>query len=411
MREMVAILTKYGRMKRLRKKTAGAAEEEQVDAFLTFDIVQSGLVILLLLVLGEWLSDKMKGAVPSILVAGILYMICCWCGVLPVGLPDTAGLATLCPVAIMLMITSMGASMSLSEFAANWRVVALSAISFCMQVAVLFLVIGSLFGLNTAVGALPGGAAVALIVQEKARQLGHDQLIVLSVLLLSVQALVASPVAVWGVRREARTLLSHDCELHEMEVPAAQKQRRSAPDSQFMLLCKLYAAAWLAGRIEMTTGISRYILCLLLGVALGAIGFLGKNSLAGTKSEGFILFLMFSMVLSGFSSATPEMFLQMLPVLLAVLACEIGSIALLAPLVGKLLGFSRPMSIALGINIMIGFPLNLMLSREVAGYVTDDAEQQTYIGETIGSKMVIAGLTSTTFLAVVAAGLLSPLMR
>ena len=45
---------------------------------------------------------------------------------------------------------------------------------------------------------------------------------------------------------------------------------------------------------EMLTGISRYILCIFLGVFLAAVGFLDRKELANTKSEGFLYFLIMS---------------------------------------------------------------------------------------------------------------------
>ena len=120
---------------------------------------------------------------------------------------------------------------------------------------------------------------------------------------------------------------------------------------------------------------------------------------------------MMSSILSGFSAATPEKLLQVLPMLAAVLGCEICSIVLFAPLIGRALGFSRVMSIALGVNVMIGFPLNLMLSQEVVGYLTKDPVERIFLTEQLGSKMVIAGLTSTTILATATAGVLISLMH
>lgn len=143
---------------------------------------------------------------PGILLAGVLFVAGCWSGLLPADLQQLAGLAQLTPVAILMTIASMGASMSLRQFAADWRVVAVAAMTYIGQVLAVFLVIGGLFGVNMAVGGLPGGMAAALIVQERARTLGYDQVIVLSVLVLTTQALIGCPVAAACIRREAKRL-------------------------------------------------------------------------------------------------------------------------------------------------------------------------------------------------------------
>ena len=167
-----------------------------METVLEFDVIQSGLALLLFLALGDFLSTLGKGMLPSILVAGLLYTGCSWAGLVPADLFQRAGLSALSSIAMLLLILHMGASMSIKELWANWRVVALATASFVCQLIMLFLVIGGIFGLNVAVGGLPGGSAVAMIVQERARELGYDHIVVLSVLILSVQALVACPMAV-----------------------------------------------------------------------------------------------------------------------------------------------------------------------------------------------------------------------
>ena len=101
---------------------------------LEFDILQSGVVILLLLSAGELLGRLCRGTVPGILLAGVLFVASCWSGLLPADLQQLAGLAQLTPVAILMTIASMGASMSLRQFAANWRVAAVAAMTYIGQV-------------------------------------------------------------------------------------------------------------------------------------------------------------------------------------------------------------------------------------------------------------------------------------
>lgn len=52
---------------------------------LEFDILQSGVVILLLLSAGELLGRLCRGTVPGILLAGVLFVASCWSGLLPGG--------------------------------------------------------------------------------------------------------------------------------------------------------------------------------------------------------------------------------------------------------------------------------------------------------------------------------------
>ena len=83
---------------------------------LEFDVLQSGLVILLLLALGDVLTHFTRGAVPAVLFAGLAYMLCCWAGVLPEDLLESSGLGELPAAVMMMVIVNMGASMDISKF-------------------------------------------------------------------------------------------------------------------------------------------------------------------------------------------------------------------------------------------------------------------------------------------------------
>ena len=149
----------------------------------------------------------------------------------------------------------------------------------------------------------------------------------------------------------------------------------------------------------------------LLGLLLTRLGILGKNELSASKSEGFVFFLLMAVVLAGFSTTTPQMFTQMLPPLLLILFTDLVAITLLSALVGRMLGFSAYMGIALGMNIMIGFPLNMLISQEVIYRLVVDEHKRSLLMSEIGDRMVICGMISVTFLSTTAAGFLVYLMK
>lgn len=379
-----------------------------------FDMIQSGLVLLVFLAAGEWLSRKMKAAVPAVLASGLLFMGSCWLRLVPADLAERSGLTTLAPVIVAMVIVNMGTTTNRRELLKNGRVIALAALSFAGQLLILFLAVGSVLGVNTAVAGLPGGIATNLIIQEKAKSLGYDSLVVLAVLLYTTQGLVACPLVSWMLRKETKRLL--DGKEKESGAAGGKTEGISGTGQKkeltvFFRFLKLFAAAWLASRIEMLTGISRYVFSLFLGVLLGELGFLERGSLDKTQSGGLLNLMMMAMVLGGFSRATPEMFAQALLPLLAVLSCEVGGIFLISRPIGKRLGFSGPMSFAIALNVMVGFPLNLIISEDVIGYLTEDPQEREYLISQIGTKMVLGGFTSTTFLATIAAGVLAQLMR
>lgn len=387
-----------------------------------FDLVQCGLIVLILMVAGEVISHKMHAVIPSILASTTLLMLLVWSHILPADVIETSGLITLASIATMFSIICMGISTKPKELMDNWRVVALSAASYVGQVLILFLVICLIFGSNYAIGALPGGAAVALIIQERAKALGHEDIVVLSVLLVSIQGLVACPIVSIMLKKEIRQmrkdgLLIATASISDSSAPNASSvpdTDSSIPDaspvpdadssvpatatapaapSPLWSLLRLYVVAWISSRLELYTEISRYVYCLLLGVLFAQIGFLPKDEMDRSKSQGFLNLMMLTVLLNGITNATPEMFVDLLFPLICILLVDVVSIFLLSIPLGKLLRFSKPMSFAICLNVMIGFPLNLMLVQDIIDFLVEKPEEKKILNQQIGTKMIIGGFT------------------
>lgn len=376
-----------------------------------FDLIQCGLIILGLMTAGEVISHKLKAAVPSILVSSVLFLLLFWCNLIPQDLIAASGFTHLSTIAMMFIVLSMGLSIDPKELLANWRVAALAAFSYIGQTGVLLLVITFLFDRNTAIGSIPGGAAVSFIVQEHARELGLTYIVVQSVLLVAVQGLVACPIVSAMLRLEIRTLKKTKISFgFSSALPNTPSDCSSVPQntsgSPYLSLLRLYLAAWAASRLELLTGISCYVYCLALGVLLGQIGLLPKDELDCSQSRGFLNLLMMTSIMNGFSNATPELFAALLKPLSCILLVDILSIFLLSLILGRILKFSKPIAFAVCLNVMIGFPLNLMIAQDLIDYLAESAEEHTFLHQQIAVKMVIAGFTSVTFLSTIGAGLL-----
>lgn len=378
-----------------------------------FDMIQCGLIVLFLMAVGEVISHKLKMIIPSLLASAILFLILVWSHIIPVTVIEDSGFLQFTSVAMMLNIVGMGISTNPKELMANWRVVALAASTYAGQTIVLLLVMSLLFGINMALGGLPGGAAVGLIVQEQARALQLNDVVVLSVLVLSVQLLVACPLVSWMLRKEVHRYRTEGLLANGLtEVSAAtDTASRHKANSPYLSLFRLYLVAWIAARLEMYTGLSKYIFCLLLGAILAYIGFFPKDEMERSKSQGLILVMMMSMLFYGFAGATPQMFQDLMLPFICVLIVDVASIFLFSQIFGKMLKFSKPMSFAISLNIMVGYPMNLMLTQDTIDYLIQDEEEKKYLHQHLSTQMVIGGFTSVTILSTVMAGVLVNLMH
>lgn len=378
-----------------------------------FDLIQCGLIVLCMMVAGEVLSHRLKAIVPAILISALLYLALLWCKILPPTLIQDSGLTRLTTIAIMFTIIGMGTSTNPKDLLDNWRVVALAATSYIGQTIITLFVIGSLFNRNLAIGSLPGGAAVALIVQERAKTLGYEQIVLLSVLLLATQSLIACPLVSIMLRKEITRFQKSGnliTGLKNVQETVLDK-RTPKEESPYRALLRLFITAWIASRLELFTGISKYVFCLILGVFLTKSNFLHKDEMDRSKSRGLISLMMMTMVLDGFSIATPQMFIELFTPLACIFIVEVISIFFLSVWFGKFFGFSKEMSFSICLNVMIGFPLNLMLAQDIIDFLVKNPAEKEALNQQIATKMVIGGFTSVTFLSTVTAGLLVSFMN
>ena len=378
-----------------------------------FDIIQSGLVIAALFVLGEVISRKLKAIIPAVLVSGILFMALLWSGLVPADMVERSKLSVLMPVGMMFIILSMGSNTSLKEMIANWRVVLLAAVSYLFELCMIMLVMSLIFDRNMAVAAFPGSSAATLIVQEQARALGYNDCVILSVLLLFLNGMVACPIVGLLIKKEAKRLIDkgipQDSIVHKGSGNALAGQ--SSGGSTYVSFLKFYAAAWVCQRLSGLIGLSPYVLCLVLGVVFSEIGFFRRDEFKRTESGGFLFFIMMAMILNSFSASTPAMLLDVLLPIIVVLCTAVLSLSCASLVMGRILGFSPWMSVALGFNIMVGFPVNLMLSQDMINFLTDDEAERSFLMEQIGNRMVLAGFTSTTFLSNTLGPIVATFMR
>lgn len=381
-----------------------------------FDMIQSGLWVLIIMAVGEALSKKMKAMLPSLMTSSVLFLILTWSGIVPSTIIEDSKLLAFSSVIMMFIVIGMGISMNPKELIENWRVVALSAICYIGQIGILLGVISFIFDRNIALASLPGGAATALIIQERAREFGYEHIVVLSALLLSVQGFVACPLVGWMLRKEIRRYQSENKDTNQLKIETPEKKNQENDISKkngspYWSLLRLYAVAWLASRLELYTGISRYIICLFLGILLKKLSFFRADEMDQSKSYGMFSLILLTSVVNGFSHSTPEIFLQLLGTLGCILLVDVVGIFVLSLLVGKIMKFSRQMSFAIGLNSMIGFPLNMMLAQDIIDFMAASPEENKLLNQQLTSKMVIAGFTSVTLLSTIVAGLLVDLMK
>jgi hypothetical protein len=95
-----------------------------------------------------------------------------------------------------------------------------------------------------------------------------------------------------------------------------------------------------------------------------------------------------------------------LPLLLAFVF-GVAGIASFSALVGKLLGYSIPMSVSIGLTALFGFPGTMILSQEAAKAAGENAEEVAAIEHEILPKMIIAGFATVTITSVIVTSIIA----
>lgn len=159
---------------------------------------------------------------------------------------------------------------------------------------------------------------------------------------------------------------------------------------------------------NVTDGVlNTFVVALLLGIRLRATGVLKPSALAGIDALGLMMISILILVFAPLAGVSPaDVAALAFPLLLAFVFGLLG-ITVFAAAVGKLLGYSVPMSIAIGLTSLYGFPGTLILSQEVARGAGETKEEVAAIEAAILPKMIVAGFATVTITSVVVTSIIS----
>ena len=160
------------------------------------------MVCVLIYVAGEQISRLSKGNISSLMFASFFFLIGFWT-VLPPDVTTKTGLPALASnFVVALLITNLGAKISLEELLAEWKTVAIAVLGLGGIALVAFTVGTWMFGQEYALTAAPpisGGTIAGVMVQAAAADAGRPELGAFAVLVLSFQKFFGMPIATLGM--------------------------------------------------------------------------------------------------------------------------------------------------------------------------------------------------------------------
>jgi hypothetical protein len=297
------------------------------------------------------------------------------------------------------------------------------------------------------VGALSGGTISVLIVQEAALDVGLTSVAVFPVLIAALQGLIGFPLTSIILRREAARLKAEyragnlaptavvDPETaSESRRPAPvvkdtetqSESRRPAPvveDTATPSESRLPAALrntpgtlFVVGVVvlisilvnDVTDGIlNTFVVALVFGIALRTFRIFKPSVLSGIDALGLMMLAILILVFGPLATVQPADLASLAWPLLLAFVFGIAGIAVFAALTGKLVGYTVPMSIAIGLTALFGFPGTMILSQEAAKGAGESEEEVAAIEGEILPKMIVAGFSTVTITSVIVTSIIA----
>lgn len=380
--------------------------------------------------LGDFVAFKTKGIVSGIIIAAIIYLGGFWTGIIPATTTADTGLpAVMSSFGIALIITHLGTLININDLLKEWKTVVVALAGIVGVGLVCFTVGTAIFGRMYALSAAPpiaGGIIAGIIVNQAAIAANLPQYGGFAMLVMSFQMFIGIPIASVMLKKVANGMIGKEA----MEATTTKQLKklnfRLIPESKSgfasanLSIAKLAAVAFIAYVVAMqtiipgTSPVNYYlnpnVAYLLFGVIFTEIGLLDRNSLDVSKSFGLLMLGTLALLPGSFASITPAALLGMIWPIVGLLVLGAIGISIFAAIVGKLLHYSLPLSIALGLTAMIGYPGTYVLSMECVNALDASAEEKERVKNYILPKMLVGGFTTVTVASVIFAGIIAPMI-
>lgn len=370
-------------------------------------------ILISLMYIGDLISYKTKAYVSALLVFVVLLLIGVWSGIFPTNIIEipgfTAGFAN---YIILMFLVDMGSAISLKQFSEQWKTVIVSICTLLGAAAIVFIAGKALYDTDTALIAAPtvaGGFVSALYMSQAAINAGKEHLASLPALILLLHSFPAFFAFPYSVKKECNGLLKdyREGKIKNTEVASINNEMKKAtfvdkiPQSLKTSAFYLASLAILAVAALLTSKALNNLLAptvfgLLYGMLGRHFGILEEGSMKKSNSSGYLMFGSLISVFTSLATTNPENILAAIGTLIVLILLGLLGIAIGSIFVGKILGYSVPFSLAIGLNSLIGFPMNYMLTTEAITAIAKDDAEREYLTNQVMPSMLVAGFVCIT---------------
>lgn len=384
------------------------------------------VIVMLVWTISDFVAKKTQSLLSSLFVASIIFLIGFLSGVFPEDLLAASSLLALAGVVVGFIIVHLGTMISLDDFKKQWKTL-LVGISTVLGIGIALLVAAAIFGSNISgsaadgyaqtidfvvagTGALSGGTISVIIVQEAALGVGLTSIAVFPVLIAALQGLVGFPLTSLILRKEAARLRDDYRAGSLAPVVLDEKEEDTATSLLPAPLRTTAGTLFVVGLVvlasiginNLTNGVlNTFVVALIFGIGLRTAGVFKPSVLGGIDSFGLMMLAIMILVFGPLATVQPSDVKALAWPLLLAFVFGVAGIAGFSALAGKLLGYSVPMSVAIGLTSLYGFPGTMILSQEAAKGAGETPEEVAAIEGEILPKMIVAGFSTVTITSVI----------
>lgn len=387
-------------------------------------------VVMLVWTVSDYVSKKTKSLLSSLFVASIIFLIGFLTGVFPDDLLAASSLLGFAGVVVGFIIVHLGTMISLNDFKKQWKTFIIGVVT-VVGIGVFLYAASMIFGgdlsgaaqagyatardfVIAGTGALSGGTISVILVQEAALGVGLTSIAIFPVLIAALQGLIGFPLTSIILKREASrlkaeyragNLVSEDAQAQVAGTTSRLPDAFNTTAGTLFVVGVTVAVS--IGINNLTNGVlNTFVVALVLGIALRTLGFFKPSVLGGIDALGIMMIAILILIFGPLATIEPADVASLAgPLALAFIFGVVG-IALFAAVTGKLLGYSVPMSIAIGLTSLYGFPGTMILSQEAARGAGESPEEIAAIEHEILPKMIVAGFSTVTITSVIVTSIL-----
>ena len=387
-------------------------------------------VVMLVWTISDFVAKKTQSLLSSLFVASIIFLIGFLTGIFPHDLLTASSLLALAGVVVGFIIVHLGTMISLDDFKKQWKTF-LIGVSTVLGIGIALWIAGLIFGgsisgsaqegyaqardfVIAGTGALSGGTISVVLVQEAALGAGLTSVAIFPVLIASLQGIIGFPLTSIILKREAARLKGEyragnltPAEVLEEEATTQSRLPSALTTTAGTLFVVGVAVLVSIGINNLTDGIlNTFVVALLLVIVLRTFGIFKPSVLGGSDALGLMMIAIMILIFGPLATIEPSDVRALAGPLLVAFLFGIVGIGLFSALVGKLLGYSVPMSVAIGLTSLYGFPGTMILSQEAARGAGESPEEVAAIEHEILPKMIVAGFSTVTITSVIVTSVL-----